>query len=153
MRSSTVLRLCLVLEWVFFLAGLGLSFAMERFLPEPLRAWLDAEAEGNPTVGEMAFLFLCILLLIPAITATVGLFFLQRWAAWLYLITAILFMLLELLAGPIVEHPLPTAIGEVANIMCGMVIALAFFSDALKKQRAESPIPRVVTEAVPRVSY
>lgn len=152
MRSSTVLRLCLVLEWVLSLAGLGLSFAMERFLPEPLRAWLSAQAEGDPTVGELALFFLCILLLIPAITATVGLFFLQRWAAWLYLITAILFMPLALLAGPIVEHPLPDAICDVASIMCGMVIALAFFSDALKKQRAESPILRVVAEAAPRMS-
>jgi hypothetical protein len=152
MRSSTVLRLCLVLEWVLFLAGLGLSFATERFLPEPLRAWLDAEAEGDPSVREMAFFGLCILLVASGIVGTVGLFLLQRWAAWLYLVNSILGVLLTLLAGPAVEHPLTDAIGEVASIMCGMVIALAFFSDALKKQRAESPIPRVVAETAPRVS-
>jgi len=152
MRSSTVLRLCLVLEWVLFLAGLGLSFAMERFLPEPLRAWLSAEAEGDPTVRELAVFGLCILLLISGIVGTVGLFFLQRWAAWLYLINLVLGMPLALLAGPVVDHPLPYAIEEVGTIMYGMVIALAFFSDALRKQPAAPPAPRVVAETAPRVS-
>lgn len=140
-KSSTLLRWCLALEWVFIAAGITVSTIMESSLPEPLTTWLMTEAEADITIGDIAFVALAIPLLISAVVATVGLFCLRRWAAWLYLITTVLGMLLTPFTGPVVEHPLADMFDEFGIIMIGMVLALTFFTDSLKKNSSGQSIP------------
>lgn len=145
MKSSTMLRWCLALELVFILVGVALSSALESSLPEPLAAWLQAESERDLTSGEIALFAVFVPLILTAIAATVGLFCLRRWAAWLYLFTCLLGVVLMPLTGPTVEHAIPDAFDEAALVLSGMVVALAFFTDSLKRGGAEQnppPLPR-----------
>lgn len=141
MKSSTILRWCLVLEWMFIAIGMTISTALESSLPEPLTEWLRMETEADLTVGSIVLVALGIPLLIAAIVATIGLFCLRRWAAWLYLVTNALGMLTMPFTGPVVEHPLANAFDEMGVIMIGMVLALAFFTDSLKKESSAQNLP------------
>jgi len=58
--------------------------------------------------------------------------FLQRWAAWLYLVSLLIGYALFPFTGPTVEHALADAVDELAILMSGSIIGLAFFSDALR---------------------
>jgi hypothetical protein len=137
MEPTTMLRICLVLEWVFAVAALIASLALRHLLPEPLRAWYAAEYERDLSSMEMTILSFFIPLIISQLVATVGLFFLRRWAAWLYLCTGAIGILYVALTGPSVIHPTSSALETLATIMNGMVISLAFFTDALKKRSSE----------------
>ena len=142
MKSTTVLRLCLVFEWVFVASAVAASFLLESSLPEPLSSWLRAESERDMTGGELIFALTCVPLIISIIVATIGLLCLRRWAAWLYLITAVVGVILMPLSGPHVEHAITDALGEIGSVMSGMVIALAFFTDSLgKKTITKEPPP------------
>lgn len=145
MKSSTMLRWCLVLEWVFILVGMATAFALESSLPAPLAAWLKGEADSDLTSGQFVLVALGIPLIVSMIVATIGLLCLRRWAAWLYLITTVLEFLIMPFTGPTVEHALADALEQVATVLSGIVIALAFFTDSLKKRTAEQnppPLPR-----------
>lgn len=144
MRPSSALRLCLVLEWGFIVAGVAASFALESSLPEPLATWLSTEADREPTAREMTLFVGYLPLLVCFIVATVGLLFLRRWAAWLYLGATALGTLLMPFTGPTVEHAFADTLDAIGLMMAGAVIALAFFTDSLKS-RAEPlppPLPR-----------
>jgi hypothetical protein len=132
MHPATMLRLCVVSEWVFIALGMVLSFMLENRLPEPLRGWLAAEADRDPGTRE----FLALALLIPALpcwlAGSVGLLFLKRWAAWLYLGAAVVLHLLSCLVGPTVEHAVTMLYFNVSLVLSGLVLGLAFFSPALQ---------------------
>ena len=136
MKSSTVLRWCVILEMAVTLAAIFVAFVPDFALPEPLSIWQDAQTEVS--VGDFIFLFLYVQLIIPWLVAVIGLLFLRRWAAWLYLIIFFLTTLCGPFTGPTVEHALVTSLSHVASVFSGMVIALAFFTDSLKRgNRAE----------------
>lgn len=145
MKLSTILRWCLVLEWVFIGASIVASSLLEPSLPEPLAAWLRAESEGDLTAREIMLFIAVVPLLVSMIVATVGLLCLRRWAAWLYLITNVVGTLLMTLTGPTVEHAFADALDEIGIVLSGMVIAIAFFTDSLIKKVVEQnppPLPR-----------
>jgi xanthine/uracil permease len=133
MKTQTILRVCVVLEWVVYIIGVGLSFVLQDSLPTPLKDWLVAEAERDMAVHELVLLGGgVVVLLLAAIVASVGLLFLQRWAAWLYLFSFIVGCLLCLFYGPVVEHGVADVVGDVATFLSGLVLGLAFFTDALR---------------------
>lgn len=131
MHTSSVLRIFVVLEWVAIAGGIVLSILLEPRLPEPLRDWLAAEVEREVDLSEIVLLILAIPMLLGALIGSIGLLFLKRWAAWLYLISLIIGFLIFPFMGPTVEHGMADVFLEVASVISGMIIALAFFSDAL----------------------
>jgi urea transporter len=132
MQTATVLRLGVVFEWVFVALAIVLSFMLESRLPEPLREWLAADAESDPEAREFLVLALLILVLLWWLTGSVGLLFLKRWAAWLYLGAAIVVHPLSCLLGPTVEHGVTMLFSNVSLVLSGLILGLAFFSPALR---------------------
>lgn len=61
-----------------------------------------------------------------------GLFFFQRWAAWMMLIVLLVFSV-QVIFSPSVEPGLLTYLGGWSDVLTGLVLGLAFFSDALKE--------------------
>ena len=132
MRSSTVLRICVVLEWAFVGVAVALSFLLESSLPAPLRDWLAADAEADLAPHEAALLVAMILAMVCVLVGSIGLLFLKRWAAWLYLISVIIGYALFPFMGPSVAHGVADVVGDLATLLSGLIIGLAFFSDALR---------------------
>lgn len=131
MRSTTVLRICVVLEWTFVALGIALSFLLESSLPAPLRDWRTADAAGDLALREVALLIITIPFLLCAFVGSIGLLFLKRWAAWLYLTSLIVGFIIFPFTGPTVEHALADAVNEIAALINGLIVGLAFFSDAV----------------------
>lgn len=127
-----MLRLCVVFEWVFLALGIGLSFMLASRLPEPLREWLASDRERDPATRD----FLALALFIPAslcwLAGSVGLLFLKRWAARLYLGAILVLIPLDCLFGPTVEHAVTMLYFNVSLVLSGLVLGLAFFSPALQ---------------------
>jgi hypothetical protein len=132
MRSSTVLRICVVVHWSFVGLAAALSSLLEDRLPAPLRGWLAADVEGGPKPYDFALLIGLIPALLCALVGSIGLLFLKRWAAWLYLTSLIMGFIVLPFTGPTVEHALANTVGEIAAMLSGSMLGLAFFSDALK---------------------
>jgi hypothetical protein len=139
MNNRRVLRICVVLEWVVVIVGVGLAFVLEGSLPDPLKAWLKAEEERG--LGQSDYALLCggVLALVMAILSSVGLLCLRRWASWLYLLAVVLGCLTSLFGGPVVQHVIPDVVDEIAVTISGLILGLAFFSDALRP-RGTAPV-------------
>jgi type IV secretory pathway TrbD component len=131
MGAKTVLRGAIVLEWVCVLCSVGLSFALAGHLPAPLQAWRTQDFERGLTGQEMLVGAAMVVVLLAGVVASLGVFLLQRWAAWLYLTTRFVGCLLLPFTGPTVEHALTDAVDEVGTLLSGVVLGLAFFSGAV----------------------
>lgn len=142
MSSSTLLRICVVLEWVLVGLAVGLSVLLESTLPAPLREWLTADAEGGFSLQDMKLLVVLIPILACAFVASIGLLCLQRWGACLYLIALVVDLVTLPFMGPTVEHALVSAVGQLTVLLSGLIVGLAFFSDALRARPGHAePVP------------
>ena len=131
MKASVVLRLCVALELVLAVVAIASSYALDSFLPEPLRAW-QAAASETVTFGDFILFAFIVPLIVCLLVASVGLLLLKRWAAWLYLGVSVAGVLITPFTGITVEHPLTDTAEEIGSVLNGLVLGLAFFSDALK---------------------
>lgn len=162
MKIQTVLRICVWLVLVLFLTGTIAVFLLHGRLPPQLRDWRAPEPERTSSVlvlGGVGAVVFC-----SWAAALVGLLCLKRWAAWLFLFSLVSGYAYVALTGPSVAHGLASAIDGVSAVLSGMVLALAFFTDALKPDlRAEPVAPpnggpatpagiSVVTKGPPSVS-
>ena len=98
-------------------------------LPKPSETWLTHDA---------ILLSGLLVVMLAGIIAAVGLLFLQRWAAWLYLFSIALGYCLLPFTGPVVEHGVASVVDDSSTIFTGMILALAFFTDALNSPRVDS---------------
>jgi len=136
MTAKLALRTAIVFEWLFGLAMIVLSFALERFLPEALREYVALDAESPIAIGELLLLPLAILLLIATLASSIGLLLLQRWARWSYLASVVLGCVITPFLGPTVEHSLTDTFDRIATTLSGLVIGIAFFSDAIPERKS-----------------
>jgi nitrate reductase NapE component len=149
MRSTTLLRFFVLLEWAFLLISMKLSFALEHTLPEPLRDWIAADTDAEVSKADLIILFSIVPLLASALVGAIGLLFLKRWAAWVYLVSMVLGYLIVPFTGPSVEHAIAYAVDEVSVVFSGMVIALAFFSDALDPKKPDTEPAAAANRSMP----
>jgi urea transporter len=133
-NSRLALRI-LILGSVFFgFVSLVIAFAGDGFLPKELVDWQAAqetEEEGALLLG----LVLIFPLIIAWVASLVGLFLFQKWAAWLYLAGAVLgsiFLLLE----PNVESGVSAFFSDLDTLAGGIILGIAFFSNALDPDQA-----------------
>ena len=78
MRSSSALRICVLLEWTFVSLGLALSLLLENSLPADLRQWLVNNAKEKFEPYDLLLLGMMILLLICSLVSSIALLFLKR---------------------------------------------------------------------------
>jgi len=125
MNTSNTLRVFVILEWILIIGAISCSASLESSLPQDLKNWLASEeAEGSAIV---AFSF--IPALIGALVGSIGLLFLKRWAAWLYLVCTIILAVPD--GQPLVEDSITASVGEISLLISGIIIGMSFFSSAL----------------------
>jgi MotA/TolQ/ExbB proton channel family protein len=137
MKTSTVLRMLLGLEWILSILCIILYYMLRSHLPPELSAWLDGSITRGLTPGVWVIVCLSVPLLILSVVGTVGLFLLQRWGAWLCLSTAIFGIALMSIGPPIVSHAVPNSLNQIAILISGTIIGISFFTDVLKNKDAE----------------
>jgi hypothetical protein len=133
MRASTALRIALMGEIVLAVIAIALSLLLSSTLPPELQAWLERETEPGLSAREIAAYGGYVVALALWVGGLVGLLMLRRWGAWLYLAaTTVGYLSIIVHAEPVVEVPVADIVAELATILCGVVLGLSFFSDALK---------------------
>lgn len=125
------LRAAVVAEWVMTMLSVVLSDVLQNSLPEPLSHWSQHTIEIEYPVFKNIFLFFSISVLILSITASVGLFKLKMWARSLYLTTVLIGYLLTFFLGPTIEPAITSTISDLSDLLSGIIIGLAFFSNVL----------------------
>jgi hypothetical protein len=143
MSSQNVLRAGVVLMWVAVLIGIGISVALAGSLPAPLQDWVVGEAQRDLALHEVALAAVGLAVVFMTALASVGLLFLQRWAAYLFLACVVSGVVASVFTGPSVEQGPEGAMYDVANVLSGLVLGLAFFTNALRPhgERVDSARP------------
>jgi len=134
MTTPQPFRALVILEWLFIIAWIILSTMLEKQLPIELKQWIEIESESS--TNDAIILFGGLPLLVASIVGSIGLYRLRKWGAWTYLISIILGYALYPFAGPSVEHVVAELVGEIAVIISGMIVAIAFFTDVLNTKQS-----------------
>jgi hypothetical protein len=139
MKAQTALRICVPLVWTILVADIALTLLLHDSLPAQLRDWRSAEVGQAASASGIFVNVLGATVIISGVVASIGLFRLRRWAGWLYMFSVVLGYALMPFSGPVVAHGLNGALSGAFSLVSGMVLALAFFTDALKSSLRVEP--------------
>jgi hypothetical protein len=103
----------------------------DKLLPEALADWVKQENSGEIGVADIIGLLFWGAGLFLFFVSMVGLFCYQRWAAWLMAGVIAVFSI-QLLFSPTVEPGILSLLGSLSDVLTGLVLGLAFFTDALQ---------------------
>lgn len=131
-KLRIVLRVVLLALFAVIVLSVGLSFFSDRLLPAELAEWHQQNSAGELRLADIAGLLFWLAGLVLVLISMVGLFFYQRWAAWMFLGVILLFSL-QVLFSPTVEPGLLSYLGGWSDVLTGLVLGLAFFTDALQE--------------------
>ena len=129
-KARIVLRFALVALFALLALSSGLVFVADKLLPETLAEWYRAESAGDFEFTDLLTLLFWGAVGLLFLVSMGGLFFYQRWAAWLMVVVQAIFSL-QLLFSPTVEPGILSFLGSWSDIVTGLVLGLAFFTDAL----------------------
>ena len=111
------------------LLSLLASARLQRTLPAPLQAYLQARQDIAVTTHAIVTGASSIVLLALLVTAWIGLWRFWAIARWLYLGCCVGAVLLVLGSGPTVETAIETASAAAWSAVGGGVLSMSFFSD------------------------
>lgn len=129
-KIRIVLRVILLALFAVVVLSIGLSFVSDKLLPAELAEWQHQHGAGELGLADIAGLLFWLAGLGFLLISMAGLFFYQRWAAWMFLGVILVFSL-QVLFNPTVEPGLLSYLGGWSDVLTGLVLGLAFFTDAL----------------------
>lgn len=130
-KLRIVLRVTLLALFAVIVLSIGLSFIGDKLLPAELAEWHHQNNAGEFRLLDLAGLLFWGAGVGLVFISLAGLFFFQRWAAWLFLAVILLFSL-QVLFSPTVEPGLLSYLGGWSDVLTGLVLGLAFFTDVLE---------------------
>ncbi|MFM8550140.1 MAG: hypothetical protein ACKOBS_05650 [Verrucomicrobiota bacterium] len=130
-KARLILRFLLVALFGLNVLSVGLAFVADNLRPDALADWVHQENAGEFGVGDIFELLFWGAGLFLFLVSMAGLFFYQRWAAWMMAVVIAVFSV-QLLFSPTVEPGLLSLMGSLSDVLTGLVLGLAFFSDALE---------------------
>lgn len=132
-QSRLALRILILASAFIGFVLLVLTLAGDGFLPKELADWKEAQ-ESKDEAAAIFGLILVFPLIAAYIASLLGLFMYQKWAAWLTLglsVVGSVFMLVE----PSVESGVSAFFTDLSTTLGGVILGIAFFSDALEPDR------------------
>lgn len=129
-KLRIILRGVLLALFAVIVLSIGLSFAADKLLPADLAEWHQRNAADELGIADIFGLLFWISGVALVLVSMAGIFFYQRWAAWIFLGVILVFSL-QVLFSPTVEPGLLTYLGGWSDVLTGLVLGLAFFTDAL----------------------
>ena len=142
MKPATILRLAVIAEIALIPLGIAVSFWADSFLPKDVialeenqtSAFTDIQSMGP---GMIALMVGGFVLLGAWIASIIGLLKLKRWGAWLYLFSTFLTLPVYFMTGFEVRHSIDQIFDDIFRFIPGLIIGLAFFSNAIPKKSSE----------------
>jgi len=145
MKAAKILRLAVIAEIALIPLGVAVSFWADSFLPkgaltlEENQSYAFADIQSFD-LSTIAFMVGALVMLGTWIASIVGLLKLKRWGAWLYLITTFSALPIYFMTGFDVRHPIDQIFDDIYRFIPGLIIGLAFFSDAIPKRGSEQDV-------------
>ncbi|MFZ9979376.1 MAG: hypothetical protein ACO3HN_05455 [Opitutales bacterium] len=130
-KARLILRFLLVALFGLIVLSIGLAFVADKLLPEALAEWVHQENAGDFSFGDILGLLFWGAGVFLFLVSMVGLFCYQRWAAWMMAVVVAVFST-QLLVGPTVEPGILSLLGSLSDVVTGLVLGAAFFTDALE---------------------
>ena len=130
-KSRLILRVLLVALFGVIVLSIGIAFVADKLLPEALADWVHQENSGEIGVADVFGLLFWGAGLFLFFVSMVGLFCYQRWAAWMMAVVIAVFSI-QLLFSPTVEPGILSLLGSLSDVLTGLVLGVAFFTDALQ---------------------
>jgi len=130
-KARLVLRFLLVALFGLIMLSIGLAFVADKLLPEALADWVKQENSGEIGVADIIGLLFWGAGLFLFFVSMVGLFCYQRWAAWLMAGVIAVFSI-QMLFSPTVEPGILSLLGSLSDVVTGLVLGAAFFTNALE---------------------
>ena len=131
-KLRIILRVVLLALFAVIVLSVGLSFVADKLLPTELAEWQQRNSAGDFGISDVFGLLFWATGLGLVLISMAGLFFYQRWAAWMFLGVILLFSL-QVLFSPTVEPGLLSYLGGWSDVLTGLVLGTAFFTDALQE--------------------
>ena len=130
-KARIVLRFALVALFALLALSIGLAFVADKLLPETLAEWYRADSAGDFEFTDLLTLLFWGAGVLLFLVSMAGLFFYQRWAAWLMVAVLAIFSL-QLLFSPTVEPGILSYLGSLSDIITGLILGISFFTEALE---------------------
>ena len=129
-KLRLVLRAALIALFALIVLLVGLSFVSDKLLPDELAEWQHRASSGDFSLADAFGLIFWLGGLTLTFVSMAGLFFYQRWAAWMLLVVMMVFSL-QVIFSPTVEPGLLSYLGGWSDVLSGLILGIAFFTDAL----------------------
>lgn len=130
-KARLILRFLLVALFAMVVLSIGIAIVADKLLPEALADWVHQENSGDFGVADIIGLMFWGAGLFLFFVSMAGLFFYQRWAAWMMAAVIAIFSV-QLIFSPTVEPGILSLLGSLSDMLTGLVLGVAFFSDALQ---------------------
>ncbi|MEY3392438.1 MAG: hypothetical protein RLZZ322_1287 [Verrucomicrobiota bacterium] len=130
-KARLILRFLLVALFAMVVLSIGIAIVADKLLPEALADWVHQENSGDFGVADIIGLMFWGAGLFLFFVSMAGLFFYQRWAAWMMAAVIAIFSV-QLIFSPTVEPGILSLLGSLSDVLTGLVLGVAFFSDALQ---------------------
>src|SRR5215203_602419 len=127
MELRRLLRQLVIADVALAVSVVVIELVAEQFLPQPLRAWADQQAEATRP-RDVLVLVIALPLLAALVTSWIGLWRLWRPARWLYVLVLVGGLLAEVLMGTTVVSGVGAAISTLESIVDGMIVALVYLT-------------------------
>jgi len=142
MKAATILRLAVIAEIGLIPVGVVVSIWADSFLPKDALTLEESQTNTFTDIppigpGMIAFMVGSLAMGGAWIVSIIGLLKLKRWGAWLYLFTTFWALPLYFMFGFEVHHPIDLVFYDLYRFIPGLIIALAFFSDAIPQKDSE----------------
>jgi hypothetical protein len=130
-RARLILRFLLVALFGLIVLSIGLAFVADKLLPEALADWVHQVNSGDFELTDVFGLLVWGAGLFLFFVSMVGLFCYQRWAAWMMAVVIAVFSI-QMLFSPTVEPGILSLLGSLSDVVTGLVLGAAFFTNALE---------------------
>ena len=143
MNQLRLFRILIGAQIAVTLLEIAASVRLERTLPPPLLAYVQARGHALETGSHIAAAAGAVLLFPLLIVAWIGLLRFWRIGPWLFFASCVVAFLVVLGAGPTVETAIESALSAAWSTIAGVVLSMSFFSDLRGKfgrpRAAEDP--------------
>jgi hypothetical protein len=133
MNQLRLFRVLVVAQMALTLLSTLASARLERTLPPPLLAYLQAQKSGPISARETAVAAGSVVLMALLVAAWIALLRFWRIGPWIYLASCAGGVVLVVAGGPTVESAIQTALDTAWSAVGGVVLSMSFFSDLRRK--------------------
>jgi hypothetical protein len=147
MNLVRILKLLIALEIGFIVLAIVAGIWLQDSLPDPLHQYLAAENNRELRSVDIWVTVFSLPVFGLLIASWIGLWKMRKWSRAAYTTAWGLSILAVPLLGPSVMHGFEYMLGDIANLVAGMILSMIWFSPLSSQFRPKLPNSALHTDA------